>query len=74
MGIGRVNSTDELRAEVTRVPTPPRFPCAKCGKETKEHEPLLEDTNEFNADGSVKRKRTPRRICSSEICRLVVLA
>lgn len=42
---------------------PPRFPCSKCGKETKEHHPEERTLD----DGIVVN--IPRRICSNRDCR-----
>ena len=50
--------TDGLEAAIEHDAASPRFPCPKCGAESRQHgEPALYDASE--------------RICSSEICRKV---
>ena len=41
----------------------PAYPCSLCGKETKEHQPVLD------GDGNVTQER---RICSDAVCREVI--
>lgn len=61
----KMQMADVVSAGISREVTPPRFPCPKCGKETKEAQPVLDD------DGNVIEKR---RVCSSKNCREIITA
>lgn len=60
----RVNTTEVVSFELTRVPTPPAHPCKVCGRETLEHV-LSKPAN------SEARVVPDSRICSNRICRNV---
>lgn len=58
----RVQTTESIHTEVTRIAVPPLFPCAVCGRETLEH--VRHPSQDPEA-----RVVPDCRVCSSPMCR-----